>query len=390
MTIRNAKHSRSGAARRLAETARRFARDYLTPTAAMWEATGEAPRAAFLEAARHGLTGVLVPRKLGGQELGFAEAVSVLEALAGANAAFAFALWVHNNSANALARSASPAVAKAVLPAMLSGEKIGAFCLTEPGKGSDATGITTIASRRKSGWTLNGAKSWVTNGTRADLLTVYAQTKAGAGARGIAAFLVDARTGGFSRGKAYDLPAAMAFGVGDVHFDDCRLDSSAMLLPAGEGFRAAMAGINQARTFVGALCCGMLASSLECALAYAASREAFGRPVIENQGVQWPLADTATDLQAARLLTRAAADALDRGEDAIEESAHAKKFASLAALDGVSRCMQAMGAAGLRAEYPLARHLVAAKMTQIVDGTTEMQNMVIMRALMRRHLPGRK
>ncbi|MEC9369311.1 MAG: acyl-CoA dehydrogenase family protein, partial [Pseudomonadota bacterium] len=143
-------------------------------------------------------------------------------------------------------------------------------------------------------------------------------------------------------------------------------------------------------TFVGALCCGMLASSLQGALVYAADREAFGKPVIENQGVQWPLADTATKLEAARLLTRQAAEALDRGESAIEESAHAKKFASVAALEGVSDCIQAMGAAGLREQYPLARHLVAAKMTQIVDGTTEMQNVAIMRALMRRCLPTAK
>lgn len=367
----------------------RFAQDHLAPAAGRWEAAGEAPRDAFREAARHGLTGVLVPRRLGGQELGFAQAVPVLEALAGANAAFAFALWVHNNSANALARSASPSVVRSVLPAMLAGERIGAFCLTEPGKGSDATGIDTMASKGKPGWTLNGTKSWVTNGTRADLLTVYAQTKRGAGARGIAAFLVSADLDGFSRGKAYDLPGAMCFGASDVRFDKCRLGGGAMLLPPGEGFKAAMAGINQARTFVGALCCGMLASSLNCALTYAAGREAFGRAVIENQGVQWPLADTATALEAARLLTRQAADALDRGENAIEPSAHAKKFASVAALEGVSNCMQAMGAAGLRAEYPLARHLVAAKMAQIVDGTTEMQNLAIMRSLMRRYLPGK-
>ncbi|MEC9369030.1 MAG: acyl-CoA dehydrogenase family protein, partial [Pseudomonadota bacterium] len=249
--------SSSATAKRLTEAAIRFSADYLAPAAADWEAAGEVPREAFREAARHGLTGVLVPREFGGQELGFAEAVPILETLAGANAAFAFALWVHNNSANALARSAGSTAAKDVLPAMLSGEKLGAFCLTEPEKGSDATGITTFAKESKSGWTLTGTKSWVTNGTRADLLTVYAQTKKGAGARGIAACLVRADSDGFSRGEAYSLPGAMAFGLSDVSFDKCRIAPDAILLPPGDGFRAAMTGINQARTFVGALCCGM-------------------------------------------------------------------------------------------------------------------------------------
>lgn len=374
----------AGRASALLEAAREFAESYVAPASARWERAGEAPREAFAEAARHGLTGVLLSEEMGGQALGFVEALPIVEALARANAAFAFALWVHNNVSNGLARSGNDAAVERHLPAMLAGERIGAFCLTEPDTGSDATAITTLAQHSGKGWTLDGTKAWVTNGSRADLLAVYAQTEAGAGAKGIAAFLVEADQPGVERGEVYDLPGAASFGVGDVHLRGCVLDGGALLLPPGDGFRAAMAGINQARAFVGALCCGMLASSLETALSYTARRRAFGRPVLDNQAVQFPLADTATELEAAWLLTRHAAEALDRGEAAIEEAAHAKKFASRAAFEGVSRCMQCMGAAGLRSEYPLARHLVAAKMADFLDGTTEMLNLVIARLRMRR------
>ncbi|MDA7945924.1 MAG: acyl-CoA dehydrogenase family protein [Hyphomicrobiaceae bacterium] len=366
-------------------TARKFAETYIAPKASAWEREGAVPRRAFEDAATAGLRGILVPNDFGGCGLGFTEALEVLEALAGANAAFAFALWVHNNATNTVARSGTDFHRNAYLEDMLKGSHIGAFCLTEPDAGSDAAAITTHAERHDDGWTLNGTKSWVTNGAQADILLVFAQTNPGAGVLGIAAFLVPADRPGANRTPAYDLPGAAAFGLSDIIFEDCKLSEDDLLLQPGEGFRAAMAGINQARTFVGALCCGMLGSSLETALKYAASRSAFGKSTLEFQGVQWPLADVATDLEAARLLTRHAAEALDRGETAITPAAHAKKFASRAAFDGVSNCMQAMGAAGLRDTYPLSRHLVTAKMTHFLDGTTEIQNVVIARALMAQH-----
>lgn len=364
---------------------RKFTESYIAPKAAEWERDGAAPRRAFEDAAKVGLKGVLVPEDLGGCGLGFTEALEVLETLASANAAFAFALWVHNNATNTVARVGSAFQKDAYLTDMLKGTHIGAFCLTEPEAGSDAAAIATHARRHDDGWILNGTKSWVTNGAQADVLLVFAQTDPGAGVLGIAAFLVPADRPGASRSPAYDLPGAASFGLNDIVFEDCRLSEDDLLLPPGEGFRAAMAGINQARTFVGALCCGMLGSSLETALKYAASRRAFGKSTLAFQGVQLPLADVATDLEAARLLTRHAAEALDRGETAITPAAHAKKFASRAAFDGVSACMQAMGAAGLRDTYPLSRHLVAAKMTHFLDGTTEIQNVVIARALMAQH-----
>ena len=372
-------------AAKLLPAAQKFAETYVAPNAAIWERDGTVPRDAFEHAADAGLKGILVPGELGGCDRSFSEAVNILEVLAAADSAFAFALWVHNNVTNAIARSGTNAQHDMYLNDMLAGKRIGAFCLTEPDFGSDAAQIKTHAKRNKDGWVLNGTKSWVTNGARADMLLVFAQTDPGAGVLGIAAFLVPADRPGASRGAAYDLPGASAFGVSDITFDDCKLLDQDLLLAPGEGFKAAMIGINQARTFVGALCCGMLDASLDTALKYAATRRAFGKSVLSFQGVQLPLADVATDLEAARLLTRHAAKALDRGDTAIVSSAHAKKFASRAAFNGVSSCMQAMGAAGLRQSYPLSRHLIAAKMTHFLDGTTEIQNVVIARSLMAQH-----
>ncbi|MEM8744913.1 MAG: acyl-CoA dehydrogenase family protein, partial [Pseudomonadota bacterium] len=191
--------------------ARKFAEEYITPKAADWERDSAVPRRAFEDAAAAGLKGILVPQDSGGCGLGFTEALDVLETLAGANAAFAFALWVHNNATNTVARVGSDFHRDAYLDDMLRGTHIGAFCLTEPDAGSDAAAITTLAERHDDGWILNGTKSWVTNGAQADVLLVFAQTNPGAGVLGIAAFLVPADRPGTNRSPAYGLPGAAAF-----------------------------------------------------------------------------------------------------------------------------------------------------------------------------------
>jgi len=369
--------------RALVDAAKAFAAEYIAPSAETWEQNCAAPRAAFAAAAARGLTGVLVPKALGGRGARFAVAARVLEELAAACPAFTFALWVHNNTANSVARQGTQAQVARYLPSLLAGEKIGAFCLTEPGAGSDAAAITTGAQQDGAEWVLTGEKSWITNGTCADLLAVYCQTDPALGSRGIATVLVEAGLAGVRRGPAYRLLGGYAMGVAGVEFAGCRLSADALLVPAGQGFRAAMGGINAARAMLAAACCGSLRASLDHALAHAAKRQAFGRPVLAFQGLQWRLADVATELEAARLLVASAAAALDRGEPAIIEAAHAKKFATRASLAGIAACMEAMGAEGLRAEHPLGRHFVFAKAAEYMDGTTEIQNVVISRGLLR-------
>ena len=279
-------------------------------------------------------------------------------------------------------RNGSPEQHRRFLPDLLQGGRIGAFLLTEPTGGSDAAAIRTTAAATGQGrWRIDGAKAWVSNGAIADLLSVYVQTDADAGWRGIGCFLIEADRAGVIREPAYDLMGGHALGTGGFRFEGCEVAADDMLLAPGAAFKAAMAGIDLARVTVAAMCCGMLRSALDCALDYTTTRQAFGQATASFQGLQWMLADAATDLRAARLLTYDAACELDAGGDATEAAAHAKKFASRVALTRIADCMQAMGAAGYHGDYPLARHLSMAKMAQYLDGTTEIQNVVIARKL---------
>ena len=366
--------------RELLEAARQLARAVVAPDASSWELERQLPQAALQQAADRGLTGLLVPRSLGGREASFEATARIAEELGAADLAYAFSLVVHNNAMATLATHGSPEQ-QAYLPAMQSLDSVAAFLLTEPGTGSDAAAIATSASQDGSGWVLNGTKAWVTNGTRASTLTVYAQTQADMGWRGIACFLVDAGAPGVQREPADELLGGHALGVCGFRFDQCRLGAHALLIPPGEGFKAAMEGIDRARALVAAICCGMLRSSLEEAVGYCQQRRAFGRRLAGFQGLRWKLADVATDLHCARLATYHAVAKLDRGERATIEAAHAKKQATRYALSGVAKCMQTMGARGLRHDAPLARHLAGAKIAQFLDGTTEIQNEVIGRDL---------
>ena len=366
------------------EAARAFAREVIEPDAPAWDEAGRVPEEAFREAARRGLCGLTVPEAMGGRGLGMPAMALAVEALASACMASAFSFTVHNNLARNLSRNGTDAQQERWLPALLEGERIGAFLLTEPRGGSDAAAITTAAHRDAAGWRIDGEKAWVSNGASAGLLSVYAQTDPASGWRGIACFLVEADAPGVIREPAYRLLGGHALGAGGFRFEGCRVPADALLLGPGDGFKAAMAGIDFARVNVAAMCCGMLGRSLDTALAFAAGRRAFGKATLEQQGLQWLLADVATDLEAARLLTAHAAARLDSGGgNHTLAAAHAKKFATRVALARIGDCMQAMGAPGLRTEHPLARHLACAKIAQYLDGTTEIQNVVIGRALAR-------
>lgn len=369
---------------KLLETARAFAADEIAPNAADWERGRAFPRATFTAAAETGLCGLMVPAALGGQGAGIGAVARIVEVLAAADFGFTFSLVVHNNLAGNIAKNGSDAQKERYLPDLLSGRKVGAFLLTEPGAGSDAAAIATRARRAGEDWVIDGEKAWVTNAAAADVLSVYVQTDPEAGWRGVACLLVDADTKGVRRGDPYDLIGGHAMGVGGIAFNACRIGPQASFIGPGDAFKAAMGGIDIARALVGAMCCGMMTAALDTALAYAGERRAFGRATIEFQGLQWLLADVATNLEAARLLTGKAIEHLAAGEAASVAAAHAKKFATRAALTGIADCMQAMGAAGARADYPLGRHLAGAKLAAFIDGTTEIQNLVIGRALVAR------
>jgi alkylation response protein AidB-like acyl-CoA dehydrogenase len=348
----------------------------VAPFAAGWEERREHPEATLREALKRGLGALLVPSSEGGAGLELSRAAEVFATLAAADFAFTFALVTHNNSVRTLARAGK------LEPGLLNGSAIATFCLTEPGAGSDAAAIACRARRANGGWVLDGRKSWITNGVAADSYLVFAQTDASAGWRGIASFLVRSDNPGLEREPAYSLLGGHALGANGIVLRRCRVAAGDVLSPPGEGFKSAMAGIDTARVDVAAMCCAILRDTLERALAHVQRRHAFGQPLASFQGLQFQLVDVATNLEAAQLLASSAAAAVDAGRsDGPALASHAKKFATEVALPGIATCMQAMGAEGLKAEHPLGRHLAAAKIAQYLDGTTQVQNLVIGRSL---------
>ena len=361
--------------------AEEFVRAKILPRAPIWEKSRSMATVEIREAIGAGIGSIRIDAAHGGLGLDYSSMGSVLRILASADFPFAFSLAVHAAVAGSLAEYGSPAQLDRYLRRIQTGEIILAVCITEPSAGSDAAAMQTTARIDEGGWRINGSKAWITNASSADLFLVYARTDTGAGPSGIASFLVERRSPGLSVTAAYDLVGCHSMGLAGVEFVDCLVPHDALFARPGEGFKRAMSGIDVARTLVSAMACGIIEASLAFAVKAATARSAFGSRTIDFQGVQWMLADVATDLSASELLFNAAASKLDQGKRATIEAAHAKKFATKVALNAVAQCMQLSGARGLLAETPISRHLAAAKAAQYLDGTTEIQNVVIARSL---------
>lgn len=354
--------------------AKAFAEEQVAPNAARWEWERRYPLEAIRAACAANLHTIELAKRHGGQGLSFSCKLRAFEEIARHDFAFAFALINHHNAVARFARDGKPSHVARLLPRMIAGEVIGCAGLSEPGVGSDFGGLEMSAVKVDGGWKLNGAKAWITNAAVAGLSVVYAQTDKAQGYRGIACFAIEAERPGFHRDKPFELHGGHAIGVGGFRLVDYFAPDETVLQPPGQAFKAALAGINGARAYVAAMCCGMLQASLETAVRYARQRKTFGQPVLDHQGVRWKLVDAATDLEAARLLTYRASRLIDEGGDAVLPAAHAKKFATEMAVRRIADCIQAMGANGLRAEYPLARHLACAKIAAYTDGSIEMMN----------------
>ncbi|MDP6708436.1 MAG: acyl-CoA dehydrogenase family protein [Alphaproteobacteria bacterium] len=342
------------------------------PPREVWEAYREA-----------GLKGMLVPAAKGGHALSATAMARISEILGTADPAVALTVIPQEYCMQAIAAYGDAPWHGEILGQLMAGEKLTGFLLTEPTGGSDAAAIQSLAVRDGNAWRLNGSKAWVSNAHHADEYFVFVQTEAGSGSKGIAGFLVPRTAPGVTIGSPYEMLGGHAVGIADVTFDDVALAPERLVVPPGEGLRAALSAIDLARINVAAMCCGTLQAGLDAALDYATTRQAFGRPIASFQGLHWELAEVATELYAARLMAYDAAAALDRDGRASLEAAHAKKFATRVAMTGLGQCMQSMGANGLKHDRPLARHFAQAKIAQCLDGTTEIQNVVISRALLR-------
>ncbi|PLC52627.1 hypothetical protein CR155_17725 [Pollutimonas nitritireducens] len=338
-----------------------------------------AHRLLLQDACRSGLAGIEVPANFGGASASFSTRMRVCEELALLHAGFAFSLVNHHNVVSRIAQSQDSEARRRLIEAMLDGSRIGCTAMTEPQSGSDFTAMRTEALPTQDGWILSGAKAWITNASLADVFLVYAQTDAAKGADGVAGFIVLADDIGFERGHPYSAAGIEGMGVGQFTLTKCAIPNDRLLYPPGEGFRAAMRGVNQARVHVAAMNAAMVEYALAVSLNYAGSRQAFGAPVIEFQGLGWSLANVATHLQAMRLLTYSAADAIDAREDAQSMAAMAKKYANDTTMQAISACMQAMGAQGITEDARLGRLLAWAKAFCYTDGTPEMMNERILR-----------
>jgi alkylation response protein AidB-like acyl-CoA dehydrogenase len=349
-----------------------FARDVVAPGAIVWERERRIGREAIEAAAALGLCRLEVPHDRGGLGLPFSMKARVTEVLASADFGFAMSLVNTQNIATKLAREASPAVAARYLPGLMTGRLIGCTSLTEPGAGSDFSAITTRALRVPGGWRLDGAKAWITNAADADVVVLYAQTEPGSGGRGIAGFAVDARRPGFVHQPAYALSGQHTIGTGGFVLDGYIAADDEMMQAPGRAFKAALGSINGARTYIAAMCCGMVGEALRIATIHGEQRHAFGRPLADHQGWRWRLAEADAELAACRLMVDDAARRVDAGEDAQRAAAQAKLLSARMAERHLPALAQAMGAEGLRECHPFGRHLIGARVAAFVDGSNEM------------------
>lgn len=318
-----------------------------------------------------GMTALQTPKALGGLDASYFAKLRAAQALARCSFAAAFSLNNMQSVATRIARHGSAVHRARYLPGLLNGDCIGAFALTEPGAGSDLLALSTAARRVDGGWRLTGEKSWVTNMDLLDIALVLAQT--GEGARGLTTFIVELGAPGVVRLAPHDVSAGSWVGLGGVRFDDCFVADDAVLHAPGEAFKVAMMGINGARIHVAAMCVAALEAGLRKTVDHCGQRQAFGRRLLDHQGLRWQLADVATDLEAASLLVFRGADDVAAGRDASLSAAHAKRFATRAAASGLTTCVQSMGAQGLLQSHGLMRQLGEVKLAGYADGSTEMQ-----------------
>ena len=359
-------------------TARDFAREKVLPRAKDIDEHKDVPKELVAEMGRLGFMGIDVPEQYGGAGLDSLTYVLVLEEINRACASTGVVLCSHVSLAmEPILRWGTDAQKKKWLPDLARGAKLGCFALSEPASGSDAAAMRTGARREGDVFVLNGTKNFITNGSKADIAIVFAQTDPEQKHKGIAAFVVERGTPGFSVGKLESKLGIRGSDTAQLVFQDCRVPAANLIGEVGDGFRIALTTLDGGRISIAAQAVGIARACLEDALAYAKERQAFGKPIAEHQAIQQMLADMATEIDAARLLTWRAATLKDRGEPHILAAAEAKLFASTMAVEAARDCVQIFGGYGYLTDFPAERHYRDAKITEIYEGTSEIMNLVI-------------
>ncbi|UVE68887.1 acyl-CoA dehydrogenase family protein [Burkholderia pyrrocinia] len=368
--------------RMIRDAARAFATEMLAPNAAQWDHDAQLPDAVVAQLGELGLLGMIVPQELGGSYTDYVAYALAMEEIAAGDAACATLMSVHNSvGCGPILGFGTPAQKERWLADMASGRVIGAFCLTEPQAGSEANNLRTRAELRDGKWVLNGAKQFVTNGKRAGVAIVFAMTDPEAGKRGISAFLVPTDTPGFIVGKPEKKMGIRASDTCPITFENCAIPEENLLGNRGEGLKIALSNLEGGRIGIAAQALGIARAAFDKARRYAGERVQFGKPIAEHQAIQQKLADMATQINAARLLVHHAAKLRTAGLPCLSEASQAKLFASEMAERVCSDAIQIHGGYGYLVDYEVERHYRDARITQIYEGTSEVQRMVIARQL---------
>jgi alkylation response protein AidB-like acyl-CoA dehydrogenase len=369
----------------LRRSVREFAETEIRPHVREWDEAQHFPIEVVPALAELGLMGIQFPEQFGGSGMSAIDYCICIEELARVDPGLALSVAAHNGLCSAhIFMFGTDAQKQRWLGPLASGDKIGAWGLTESTSGSDAAGMRTTATRTATGWTLNGSKTFITHGRVGHVMVVMAVTDRSAGTKGISAFVVEHGTPGMRAGKKEDKLGMRASDTSEVLFENCQIPADHLLGEEGQGFVHTMQVLDAGRIGIAALSVGLAQGAYEAALRYAQERKAFGKTISAFQAIQWKLADNATRIEAARLLTYRAAYLKDRGRRTTLESAMAKLYASEIAVKAADDCVQIHGGYGFVKDYPAEKYFRDVKLTTIGEGTSEIQRLVIARQLFAR------
>ena len=364
------------------DTLRQFARERLAPNAADWERNHTFPREALAELGELGAMGITVPEQWGGAGMDYVSLALAIEEIAAGHGATSTIVSVQNSLACGITLKYGSEEQKArYLPKLASGEWLGCFCLTEPHTGSDAATIRTTARREGDKWVLNGVKQFITTGKEGDVALVFAVTDKTAGKKGISCFLVPTDAPGYIVARLEEKMGQHASDTAQILFENCRIPAENLIGREGEGYRIALSNLEAGRIGIAAQAVGMARAALEVAVSYAKERETFGVPIVQHQAVLFRLADMATRIEAARQLVWHAASLRDAGQPCLKEASMAKLFASEIAERVCSYAIQIHGGYGYCADFPVERFYRDVRVTQIYEGASDIQRLVIGRSI---------
>lgn len=367
----------------LRDCAREFSEKRLKPGAQEWDELESIPEAVYKEGADLGFFGLSVPGEFGGLDMDALAYAAAMEELARGSASFQVCLTVHNSLVcAAIAKHGSVEQKRKFLPKMATGEWIGAYALSEPGSGSDAGSLATMAEDKGDHWLVNGTKSWVTNGGFAAVFLIFVSTNKEAGSRGITCLLVEKGMPGFSVGKKEKKMGLRASDTRELVFHNAKISKSALLGELGGGFKIAMSRLDSGRIGIAAQAVGIAQAALEESIVYAKQRRQFGKEISQFQMIQAKIADMATNIAAARLLVYQAAVKLAQGGKCTLEASMAKSFASRIANRACYDAVQIHGGNGFIREFPVERYFRDVRVSEIYEGTTEVQSLIIAREVL--------